>query len=107
MPAGLVAVAELPLGVVVLEAEPLVLPVSAGGVVVVVDDDDEAPGTTIVSFSLVTVLVEGAGAVDGAGMTVVSFFSHALKAKAAAMMIRYPLCFMSTPFVGFGKAPPS
>ena len=77
--------------VVLLELEPLGLL----GAVVVDEEDDEPPGTTTVSFSFVTVLLDGA---DGAGTTVVSFFSQALSTSAASMMTRYPLRFMSTPF---------
>lgn len=74
---------------------PAVAEVSAAGAVL--EDDDEAPGTTIVSFSFVTVdvAVAGAGA-EPLGTTVVSFFSHAVSASAPMTANAHPLSFMST-----------
>jgi hypothetical protein len=57
------------------------------GTTAVVEDDDEPPGTTIVSFSLVT--VEVGGLPLGAGTTaVVSLRSHAERARAPAKINR-------------------
>jgi len=65
------------------------------GALEVVEEDDDPPGTTMVSFSFVTLLVGG----EPPGTTVVvSFRSQAPNASAATTIARYPLRFMSTPF---------
>jgi hypothetical protein len=92
----LLDVPPMPLGEEVeLEVDPLGL---LGALEVVEDDDDEPPGTTTVSFSLVVVVVLLEGAEPPGITVVVSFFSQALSASAAAITINNPLRFMSTPF---------
>ena len=68
--------------------------------VVVEDEEDEPPGTTTVSFSLLVVLLVLLDPVPPPPGTtvVVSFRSQAPSARAAKMIIKYPLRFMSTPF---------